>query len=243
MHRRPYRETSSLVQFWVAELGLVSAVVKGVHGSGKAATLRNAWLQPFLQLEILIYGQRELKQVYKFEPKEQQRQGSPAFLLAGQYLNELLLLSLRKYDLEFEVFQMYSELLDQLRQVHLAPGTNRTTAALLRSFEQHLLLACGFAVDWRQDVSGSALVPDGRYRFAAGEGFHACEEGALTGRLLDAAGEHRWSVAGALGTARHVLQRQLDWCVRQLPPVAATKSYSVSVRTRTVGASSLSTRD
>ena len=68
MRRKPFRETSTLAQFWVREIGLIDAVVKGVHGKSKTASLQNAWLQPFQCLSIQIRGRRSLKQVYKFEP-------------------------------------------------------------------------------------------------------------------------------------------------------------------------------
>ena len=57
LHRARFRDTSSLVEFWVQNLGLLKAVVQGVHGPGKTASLRNAWLQPFQLLSIDIHGQ------------------------------------------------------------------------------------------------------------------------------------------------------------------------------------------
>lgn len=216
LHRASFRETSSLVEFWVHDLGIVRAVVQGVHGPGKTASLRNAWLQPFQQLRIEIHGQQDLKKVYKFEPHEPRGTPPSGFLIAGLYANELVLLALRKYDSEITLFDRYSDLLYDLNMIGIDDEeSNRQVTRLLRCFEQALLEAIGFSVDWCMDRNSAPIDLNLSYIFVPGDGFQLSSGGGLGGRCINAVGQSNWHVLGALGTARHVLRRQLEWCFDQ----------------------------
>ena len=151
LHRRAYGETSSIARFWVRDLGLISAVVKGVRGKAPKAVLRNAWLQPFQPLSIQLRGRSDLKNVYQFEPSASNNVLTEECLFSGLYLNSLLLSVLEAYELEIVVFEYYEVLLQRLAEICCARNCaehqkNRNQKALnhilaqdLRQFEMQLL--------------------------------------------------------------------------------------------------------
>jgi len=224
LHRQSFRETSVLATFWCENLGLVKAVVKGVHGQSQQKAQRNAWLQPFQPLFIECLGARELKQVYKFEP------AGPGFLLqrsmlmAGLYVNEITLTALNQYEPERYFFEVYRNSLEFLgllsASVVTASSTqlilvNRQLAVALRQFEQQLLESIGFSIDWSQSLNGSAIQKSHGYRFKPGEGFELTTGDSatlITGDLLESVAHQQWSVPKALATARVILRQQLEFC-------------------------------
>ena len=64
LHRRPYRETSFIVDFFTLELGRVSAVARGVRS---AKSDRRSLLQPFQALRVQLSGKSDLKNLTQLE--------------------------------------------------------------------------------------------------------------------------------------------------------------------------------
>ena len=58
LHRRPYRETSYIVDFFTLQEGKISAVAKGVKNSKSD---RKSLLQPFQPLNVQLAGKSDLK--------------------------------------------------------------------------------------------------------------------------------------------------------------------------------------
>lgn len=216
LHRRPYRETSAIARFWVKDVGLISAVVKGVHGLAsvkkKENALRNAWLQPFQLLALEISGQGDLKQVYKFEPLDAPLLFTGDLLLAGQYINQLLIRSLTKYEVEPPLFLCYQQLLQNF-DFQQQTASSKKIAIELRCFEKQLLYALGFALDWVHDAEGAEIKLGRGYSFTPGTGFELF--GQIHGDILHAINGQHWSHPGALSVAREVIRQQLEWCFDQ----------------------------
>ena len=87
LHRRPYRETSYIVDFFSLQAGRVSAVAKGVRNS---KTDRKSLLQPFRPLRFQLSGKSELKNLRQIEAGGAVIMLAGTSLFCGMYLNEVI---------------------------------------------------------------------------------------------------------------------------------------------------------
>ncbi len=200
LHRRPYRETSLLLEALTREQGRVGLVARGGRGPHSR---RRALLQPFQPLLLSWSGRGELGTLRTAEP------AGPSFaltgdaLFAGFYANELLLRCLQRQDPSPEIFDDYPRLLAGLAEGRIE--------ASLRGFEKRLLEALGYGLLLTHDVSGAPLDPDGHYRYELEQGpvsVTADAAGNLVFRgasLLALAGEHLPD-AEALADAKRLLR-------------------------------------
>ena len=129
LHRRPYRETSALVELLTAE-GRQRCVIRG---RGK-----DALLSPFVPLMVELGPVRDLRSLNRIEPMGPAVALEGSALFCGLYLNEICVRLLPEQDENLELMTAYSQAL-----VDLARGEIEAT---LRSFELSLLGAVGF--DW-----------------------------------------------------------------------------------------------
>ena len=140
LHRRPYRESSLLVELFTRASGRISLVARGVRRARRPALL----FQPFQPLLVSWSGRSELKTLARVEA------AGPALLLpvrtclAGMYLNELLLMLLHRKDPHPALYDAYRDALRTL------PGDLEQS---LRAFEMRLLSELGYGLvldrDWR----------------------------------------------------------------------------------------------
>lgn len=163
LHRRDYRETSVLADFFTQEQGVISGVVKGVRGSIKSRRLP---LQPFVSLNISWFGNHELKTIKSVEAVK----GAPLFegvkLFCGLYVNELLLRLLHRYDPYPPLFAMYEETLNQL-----ALCANDEVDIALRRFEKKVLSVLGYGFNFLQDSDDEEVSREAHYMFEIERGF------------------------------------------------------------------------
>jgi len=152
LHRRPYGETSLLVELFTEDVGRVGLVARGARRPRKGATP----LEPFRPLLVTWSGRGELPTLRGSEP-----QGSPVALRGealylGFYLNELLLRLFPRFDPYPRAYGAYRETLAALA----AGGRDRP----LRAFEAGLLRELGLAPDWQHCARcGSAVTTSGAY--------------------------------------------------------------------------------
>ncbi|MGJ8516786.1 DNA repair protein RecO [Carnimonas bestiolae] len=207
LHRRPYRETSALVDLLTLEHGLVRGVARGVSRPGSRT--RSA-LQPFTPLHVSWRGKGELKTLTLIEA------AGPAVLLAGEgllcglYANELLSRCLPRELAVEALFAHYGALLPELA----APAQR---AAKLRRLEITLLEALDadpvFSVLQDADSASSTLAtlhPQQRYLYDIGSRhFFAAPhpQQGVDGRTLKLLAQGDWEVPG--------LARQSKWLLRQ----------------------------
>ena len=197
LHARAWRETSLLLELLTLEHGRVGAIVRGVRGPRKQP-LRAA-LQPFVPIRV-DYAQRgELAQVAGAEPDGPAAALAGDRLLAGLYVNEVLLRLLPRNDAAVAVFGRYRDLLAELS------GTD-SLAWTLRRFERDLLEQLGFAPPWREDAEGSAIVNARRYRLDAEHGATPVASGGVSGAALRALAEDRRPDPAALRELRDALR-------------------------------------
>ncbi|GAB3031624.1 DNA repair protein RecO [Bowmanella dokdonensis] len=164
LHRRPYRETSFLVEVFGREKGRQSFVARGVRNSKSA---NRSLLQPFTPLQLSLSGRHELKNLSQVEALGSAMPLAGNGLFSALYLNELLL-RLLPAEMPFE--SLFDAYLAALRA--LAAGA--ALEPLLRTYELLLLSELGYELDFCHDChSGQPIAPEAFYALAAEQGFFA----------------------------------------------------------------------
>lgn len=184
LHARAYRETSLLVDALTLEGGRVAFIARGVRGA-RAQGLR-ASLQPFQPLRLALTGRGELPMLASTDVHAAAPLLTGRALLAGFYLNELLLRLLPRHEPSAPLFWRYGATLDAL-------AAGGSAAWPLRRFERDLLVALGHAPRFDAEADdGPPVAPEGRYRIApergplrVAEGDRASVSGAALLALAD----------------------------------------------------------
>lgn len=204
LHARPWRETSLLLECLTRDHGRVGMVARGVRRT--RVRLSASMLQPFQPL-VLSYIQRgELGTLRAAEPVARALMLEGNALLAGLYVNELVVRLSARQDPYGGLHDLYA------RTVH-ALGGSVALAWTLRRFERDFLQALGYAMQLDGDaLDGTPLVPDRHYRYVPEEGpVPAAGDGqglVVRGSDLIALGADRKPDAAALERLRR-LQRGL----------------------------------
>lgn len=161
LHRRPFKESSLIVDIFSVVHGRVSILVKGALSSKKQLAAR---LQAFQPLLLSWSGRSELKTLRAVEVPSNGFHFQGKTLFSAYYLNELVLNLLPVQDPQPALFGFYAECLSGLRD-------NSALEANLRRFEYRLLHQLGLAPDLDRDVNGEQLSRDSNYRLSSGGGF------------------------------------------------------------------------
>jgi len=205
LHQRPFRDSSQLLECMTAGHGRFGLVARG---SRRAATRQRALLQPFAPLKVSWIRRGELGRLTHVEadgpscPLEGQR------LLAGFYVNELLLRLTARGDPNAEIFSWYSRCLAQLCE---APSVART----LRVFELDLIRALGYGVELDGESStGEPLRADSSYVYELEQGFRRVDiadsdADVYPGRDLISLRDRALDDEASLKTAQRLLGRVL----------------------------------
>lgn len=155
LHTRPWRETSLLVEALTVEHGRIGLVARGVRGP-KAHLLRSA-LQPLQHIRFDAVLRGELAQLHAAEALDVAPRLAGDAVLAGFYLNELVLRLAPRHDPLPELFDAYAQAREGL-------GQGGALAWTLRRFERDLLGAMGFGFVLDTDGDGADIDPAARYR-------------------------------------------------------------------------------
>ena len=203
LHHRPYRDTSRILEVLVSDHGRLTLFARGVRGPKPRF---GGVLQPFDLLLLSFQAGREAGQLTGAESAESVPPLPAGSLMAGFYLNELLLKLTTRHDPVPEIFAEYRRALDRLR----AGGK---VEAVLRVFEKRLLEALGYGVDLTSEArTGKAIEADGLYRFEASQGLVPAREGdpeAVAGSSLFALEREELGEGRSLEDARKVLKGAL----------------------------------
>ncbi len=180
LHTRAYRDSSLLVDLFVAERGRLRGVARGV----RRPRHRGACAEPFHPLLASWSGRGELLTLGALERDDASAPclGGRA-LLAALYLNELLYRLLPLHDPLPQLFEDYGTALAALA----AAVDSDDVALALRRFELRLLWALGYGVDFGFDAGAEvAVCATAWYRFEAGVGFISSEleRGGVAGAVL-----------------------------------------------------------
>ncbi len=162
LHRRSFRETSLLLEIFSEEYGRIGAIARGAKSARGGMT---ATLQPFQLLDISWGGYGELKKVFKAELVEGGRPLQGEMLIAGFYLNELMMHLLHRDDPHSELFQIYHTTIKQLSE-----GCEDLEWTL-RQYEKQLMETIGYGLLLTHEAEhGEIVTSDQRYCYLLEQG-------------------------------------------------------------------------
>lgn len=196
LHRRPYLESSALVDILSLHHGRLRLLAKGVR-RGKSALP----LQPFLPLRLSWTGGAELPLFTAAEAAGTAPGLSGTALYCGFYLNELLLHLLPSRDPCPAVFRLYRDSLARLQA-----ETERESA--LRFFELGLLEEIGYGLALDPEID-----PARHYLYVIEQGLVEIEAAgteSISGATLLGLMRGRLEHAGELREAKRLLRRLLN---------------------------------
>ena len=199
LHRRPYRETSFLVDLLTREHGRISAVARG------ARRAKDVPLQPFFRLSVSWRGRGQLPTVTSYEVEEQHRLVGRN-LYAGLYINEILVRTLRAEETVEGFFESYEKAIEALAlQLPIEP--------VLRGFEIELLEKLGYALEFGFDAgTGAEIDRAGHYQYVHELGFERVDSSrgdSFDGGTLLEIANGDFSKPAARRAAKHILRRAL----------------------------------
>lgn len=161
LHARPWRETSLLVEAFTRDHGRVGLVARGVRSA--RSRLSRSSLQPLQPLLLDWSARGELGTLIQAEQAGQPwRLGGDA-LLAGMYVNELLLKLSSRNDPHEAAFAAYAECLARL-------AGEADIAWTLRRFERDLLADLGYALLLTHTAEGAPIQAGAEYAYVADSG-------------------------------------------------------------------------
>jgi len=172
LHRRPFRDSSELLDLLTLDHGRLGAVVRGLSRRRSGGSLASL-LQPFRPLLISVTGRGDLLNLAGAEPGGTIAELRGDALFSGFYLNELVLRSLHRFEPQPSVFLAYGKAVEALG----AAQVRRDEALALRRFEFALIDDLGYAVDFRRTISEVAVEADAVYCLVPGEGLVAVDAG------------------------------------------------------------------
>jgi DNA repair protein RecO (recombination protein O) len=156
LHRRPYTESSVLIDLFSRHHGRMVLIAKG------ARKLKSRWrgsLLPFQSLIAAWSGRGEVKTVTGIEGEGPSRGLRGKALYCGYYMNELVLRLLHRFDPHEDVFDNYANALARL-------STEEDQERVLRIFEKQLLRDLGYGMHLVRDADrGNPIDPGERYRY------------------------------------------------------------------------------
>ncbi|HEX7341642.1 MAG TPA: DNA repair protein RecO [Rhodanobacteraceae bacterium] len=170
LHTRPYRETSLLLECLTRDHGRLGMVARGVRrGRG---VLSASVLQAFQPLSLSFTLRGELGTLRAAEPEQAPRLLEGTALLAGLYVNELMVRLSARQDPQPGLFAIYVRALQALDQ------QPETMAWALRCFERDMLEVLGYAMPLREDAdTGAAVIADAEYLYVPEHGPVAAASG------------------------------------------------------------------
>ena len=203
LHRRPYRETSFLVELLTQEYGRLTVLAKGVR---QAKSPSSGLLQPFQRLLVSWAGRGDLVTLTESELAGDVSRLEGDRLFAGFYLNELLMALLERFDPHPAIYAAYGAAMSSLQ-------ADKLDERVLRSFEKKMLEELGYGLLRQSDVAlKETLKPDKYYRFVPEQGFILSELGEemkskanlFSGKSLRAIADEDWRETETLRDAKRL---------------------------------------
>ncbi len=157
LHKRDYRETSSILDVLTKDYGRVSLMARGCRGK-RSKIAGNLML--FTPLVVSWQGKGNLPYLKSIERADLK---APVLknksLLSALYINELLMYFLHKHDVHETIFEQYHHCLYALE------NSNNIEIAL-REFEIKLLELLGFGLNlYAEADSGELILADAMYLY------------------------------------------------------------------------------
>jgi DNA repair protein RecO (recombination protein O) len=211
LHRRPYRETSWLLEIFSRDHGRIGLVARAARQSRPRG---GHILEPARELLLSWTLRGDLGQLGQVETASPARGLGGEQLLSALYLNELLLRLTTRHDPHPLLFDHYRTAIHGLVSV---PGS----AIPLRRFEKHLLQELGYGLNLERDSEGEPIRAETCYDYRIGQG--ACpahgdaSELAIRGDILLALREDRLEEGHSRREAKLLLRAALRSHLGQKP--------------------------
>ncbi|HIG89006.1 DNA repair protein RecO [Candidatus Thioglobus sp.] len=173
IHRRAFKESSLLLDFFTLEYGKIRLVGRGLRKS-------KTNIQMFQCLNISFSGKGELKTLSNWEVDDTPRIIKGEALILSMYVNELISRLLFDQDPHFKLFEIYKQFIVQITNMNQQAGY-----WLLRLFENNLLSELGYALDLSHDINGNDINKNNRYEYQHQLGFLHADTGKISGKLIN----------------------------------------------------------
>jgi len=162
LHRRPFRDSSQILDLLSRDHGKLAVVARGSRGANSRL---KGLLRPFMPLSMSWVLKSDLGTLTGAEVRGAPLSLTGDALLSGYYVNELILHFLHRHDPQPEVFDAYG------RTIKALAMKGSGIAPALRQFEMALLRHSGYALnlDGESD-SGEALEPGKYYDYRVEQG-------------------------------------------------------------------------
>lgn len=213
LHRRPYRETSLLVDVFSLNYGRLTIVARA--GNSQKSPLK-AQLQPFQPLLLDWRGRSDLKSLTEADIRQGPRLTRTLPLYSGLYLNELLQRVLPAADPHPELFAAYIEALACLAEsVDVEP--------VLRQFEMAFATALGYGFDWGVATdTGQPVEPQAFYGYDPEQGILQLPHSQiplsnLSGKTLQALSTGDLNSMDSRRMAKRVMRVLVDYLLQGRP--------------------------
>jgi DNA repair protein RecO (recombination protein O) len=213
IHRRPWRETSLVVDVFTLNHGRMAVVAKGA--SGLKSPLK-AQLQPFQPLMLDWSGRGDLKTLIHADVRTGPALHRATALYSGLYLNELLQRILPPGDPYPTLFAAYIDALNSLAQ-------SSDIEPILRQFELQFAAALGYDFAWGLATdTGMPVEAEAQYCYDPEQGILAIPtQGArlhgLQGSVLLALAEGDLISDASRRTAKRVMRVLTDYLLQGRP--------------------------
>ncbi len=201
LHRRPYQNTSLLLECLVAGEGRMPLIARGA-AKGRLRGI----LQPFQPLTLQWRGRGEVMTLTHAEAAEKPLDLKKKVLYCGFYLNELLMRLLPRGDACDNLMQIYWKTLLHLKYSEYPDWE-------LRCFELQLLQETGYGVVLDRTCEGEPVSSNESYSYTIGQGVTQCFAEADTliqGKTLLALHQGEWRHARERHEAKLLMRRLID---------------------------------
>ena len=148
LHRRPYSETSLLLDIFSRDHGRLALIAKGCR---KKKTQAQGLFLPFKPLLVSWTGKGELPILTSIEHQGFLPLPDKTGINCGYYVNELLLKLLHRHDSHEALFGRYNSFFYSLSK-------GKDPNSMLRIFEKHLLQEIGFGLVLDHDVETGEII-------------------------------------------------------------------------------------
>ena len=161
LHSRPYLESSLLIDIYSRKYGRLHLIAKGARQRNKKLLIA---AQPYQRSLMSWQGNNELMVLIDIEANNKPYDLPGIKLIAGSYINELLIRLLHKNDPYPKLFDCYDKAIAAL-------SNQENVEAILRVFEKNLLQFMGYGLILDHDITdGKAIQKDKKYYYVLEQG-------------------------------------------------------------------------
>lgn len=203
LHRRPYRETSLLLDVLTPHFGVFRLIAKGAL---RKKGSRFAVLQPFVPLSISWIGRSELSLLCGAESRDSAWGLERKALFCGFYMNELVLRLLPARDPHPGIFALYE---NSLSRLHASESLDE----VLRFFELALLDEVGYGLALGHEIeNGAEIRAEKSYLYLVERGplESLAGEDTIRGSTLLSLREGHFYGPAEMGEAKRLMRRVIN---------------------------------